>query len=527
MSAAVLLAMPTAIAAPSGDTGSVAPADDSAFAGMVAVETAAADTAPPAASTTTSAEPATPVAAPNQVHALVSAAVAFALQPRLAAGGTAVESTGTAETDANVPAAAAESEDQPPADPETTIGASDLSSRTQAADTDQSASDSAASPQPAVVLLPEPVAVSVKSAASDDAANRHTQAAAPLPTATTPDQASLAPAEQGQADGARLEAPAAPTDASPDTSALSPTATAAQAAAQALAALNVSPTQTLLTLAPEQVSAPVAKRDPSRSDQTLTASEPTVAGKDTLPTETPLSKTGPTETKSSEAKSSETSPSQMPEGATSRTSPDAGKAMSDVAPASAKPAEGPVQPLAPSVEPVETATPPAANLAQPSSAPASTAVTAQASTLSLLSQATIDTTAQIAAQISKTLAGRSTRFEMGLTPEGLGRVDVSLEIDASGQLAARLAFDNPLAATELRGRVDDLRRELQDAGFTIARDGLEFAERQSSSGGGFDRRQGRAFASASRIAADADLSTPAPAAWTSLSLTPRGVDLKV
>lgn len=518
MSAAVLLAIPTATVAPRGDTGSVASADDGAFAGLVAAETATADTAPPATPTTTSAEPATPVAAPNQVHALISTALAFALQPRPAEGGAAVESTGTAGTDANVPVAATESEDQLPADPETTIGASDLSSEIQAADTDQPSSDSAASPQPAVTPLPEPVAVSVRSAASDEAASRLTQAVAPSPIDTTPDQASPAPAEQGEADGALLETPAMPTDASPDASAASPTATAAQAVAKALAALNVSPTQTLQTLAPEPVSAPVAKRDPTA----LAASEPTVAVKDPLPTETPLSKTSPTETTSSE-----TSFSQVSEGAATRTSPVAAKAMSDAAPAAARPPEGPVQPLAPSIEAIETATPPAATLAQPSSAPASTAVTAQASTLSLLSQATIDTTAQIAAQISKTLAGRSTRFEMGLTPEGLGRVDVSLEIDASGQLAARLAFDNPLAATELRGRVDELRRELQDAGFTIARDGLEFAERQSSSGGGFDRRQGRAFASASRIAADADLATPAPAAWTSLSLTPRGVDLKV
>ncbi len=517
MSAATLLAMPTAIVAPSSDTGSIAPADDGAFAGLVAVETAAADTAPPAATATTSAEPVTPVAAPNQVHALISAALAFALQPRPTGGGATVESTGTEETDANALVAATESEDQPPTDPETTIGASDLSSEIQADDTDPPAS-----PQPAVTPLPEPVAVSVKSAASDEAADRLTQTVAPSPIDTTPDQASPAPAEQGDTDDALLEAPAAPTDASTDASAASPTATAAQAVAKALAALNVSPTQTLQTLAPEQLSPPVAGRALTRSDHTPTASEPTVAGKDALPAETPLSKTGPTETGSSE-----TSPSQMSEGAASKTSPVAGKATSDVTPAAAKPADGPIQTLAPSIETIETATPPAATLAQPSSAPASTAVTAQASTLSQLSQATIDTTAQIAAQISKTLAGRSTRFEMGLTPEGLGRVDVSLEIDASGQLAARLAFDNPLAATELRGRVDDLRRELQDAGFTIARDGLEFAERQSSSGGGFDRRQGRAFASASRIAADADLATPAPAAWTSLSLTPRGVDLKV
>ncbi|MBJ7483267.1 hypothetical protein, partial [Brevundimonas sp.] len=343
MSAAVLLAMPTATVAPRGDTGSVASADDGAFAGLVAAETATADTAPPAAPTTTSAEHAQPVAAPNQVHALISTALAFALQPRPAEGGAAVESTGTAGTDANVPVAATVSEDQLPADPETTIGASDLSSEIQAADTDQPSSDSAASPQPAVTPLPEPVAVSVRSAASDEAASRLTQAVAPSPIDTTPDQASPAPAEQS--DGERLEAPAASTDASTDASAASPTATAAQAVAKALAALNVSPTQTLQTLAPERVSAPVAKRDPTA----LTASEPTVAVKDPLPTETPLSKTSPTETTSSE-----TSFSQVSEGAATRTSPVAAKAMSDAAPAAARPPEAPVQPLAPSIEAIET-----------------------------------------------------------------------------------------------------------------------------------------------------------------------------
>jgi flagellar hook-length control protein FliK len=148
--------------------------------------------------------------------------------------------------------------------------------------------------------------------------------------------------------------------------------------------------------------------------------------------------------------------------------------------------------------------------------------------LSQLSRATVETTVHLAAQITRRLDGRSTRFEMGLTPEGLGRVDVSLDIDSGGQLTARLAFDNPLAATELRGKADELRRELQDAGFTIAHDGLDFSEREpSSSNGGFDRQQGRAFASASRITADADLSQPAPAAWMSLALTPSGVDMKV
>lgn len=148
------------------------------------------------------------------------------------------------------------------------------------------------------------------------------------------------------------------------------------------------------------------------------------------------------------------------------------------------------------------------------------------SSLSSLSRATIETTAHLAAQITQRLAGQSTRFELGLTPEGLGRVDVTLDIDSDGQLSARLAFDNPLAATELRGRADDLRRQLEDAGFTVAQDALEFSSRDSSSGG--DRRQQRAAAYADRHAAQNDL-TEAPPVWSlpSSNMTPRGVDVKV
>ncbi|HEY1073626.1 flagellar hook-length control protein FliK, partial [Brevundimonas sp.] len=151
--------------------------------------------------------------------------------------------------------------------------------------------------------------------------------------------------------------------------------------------------------------------------------------------------------------------------------------------------------------------------------------------LSMLSRAPVETTAQIAAQILRKLDGRSTRFDMVLTPEGLGSVDVSMDIDSDGRLTARLAFDNPAAATDLRGRADELRRQLQDAGFQLSQDSLEFSERNPSSGfggGAFDRAPDRrAFAGAARIAADADLAAPPPGAWVSLSLTPDRVDLKV
>ncbi|RZJ00986.1 MAG: flagellar hook-length control protein FliK [Brevundimonas sp.] len=172
----------------------------------------------------------------------------------------------------------------------------------------------------------------------------------------------------------------------------------------------------------------------------------------------------------------------------------------------------------------------AAPAAENTTGSASNAAHVRETSLSGLSRATIDATAQIAAQILRKLEGRSTRFEMALTPDDLGRVDVKLDIDSEGRLAARLAFDNPAAATDLRGRVDDLRRELEDAGFHLADDAFEFAERDSGSSSfdrGQDARHGqnRAFAAASRLNAEIDVAQPPR--WMALSLSPAGVDLKV
>ncbi|MDP3403623.1 MAG: flagellar hook-length control protein FliK [Brevundimonas sp.] len=212
------------------------------------------------------------------------------------------------------------------------------------------------------------------------------------------------------------------------------------------------------------------------------------------------------------------------------TPPPAVQQTSAADPVAPRPGETPVVVLA-TTDPVEpTAALPAPTEATPAEARA--AGSAETLSLSTTSRASIETTAQIAAQIVKKLEGRSTRFEMALTPEGLGQVDVSLDIDADGQLAARLSFDNPLAATELRSRVDELRRQLQEAGFMVADDALSFSQRDASAGQGgqFDRRpdarNARAFGAASRITAEADLAATPPR-WMSLTLTPDRVDMKV
>ena len=167
----------------------------------------------------------------------------------------------------------------------------------------------------------------------------------------------------------------------------------------------------------------------------------------------------------------------------------------------------------------------------PRAADTTAVATARDQSYSMLSRATVETTAHLAANIIRKLEGRSTRFDMVLTPEDLGRVDVSLEIDSDGKLAARLAFDNPAAAADLRARADELRRQLQDAGFQVASDSLDFSQRDPSSGGGaFERQQQRnaLFAGGSRLAAQADLAAASPVgAWTNHSLTPDRVDVRV
>lgn len=183
-------------------------------------------------------------------------------------------------------------------------------------------------------------------------------------------------------------------------------------------------------------------------------------------------------------------------------------------------------------EPRPAAPAPLAPDAAPASSSGATVETSAAAPtrdlgLSQMSRAAIETTAQIAAQIVRRLEGRSTRFDMVLTPEDLGRVDVKLDIDSEGRLAARLAFDNPAAATDLRGRADELRRQLQDAGFQLAHDALDFSEREAGSGQMFDQRRERASAFSARARLGAEEDPIQATAWTPLSLTPRGVDLKV
>ena len=143
--------------------------------------------------------------------------------------------------------------------------------------------------------------------------------------------------------------------------------------------------------------------------------------------------------------------------------------------------------------------------------------------------ATPATVADLAAQVARKLQARTSRFDIQLTPEGLGRVDVRVDIDAQGKLTAAMAFDNPQAANELRARAGELQRALEQAGFDLS-GGLSFQSPDDQRGFAQERperepQSGRAFASALGLAESADAGAAAQVYQRRNS--PNGVDVRI
>ena len=95
-----------------------------------------------------------------------------------------------------------------------------------------------------------------------------------------------------------------------------------------------------------------------------------------------------------------------------------------------------------------------------------------------------ETVAALSAEIVKKADAKTTRFDVALTPEGLGKVDVRIEIGRDGALTASMRFDTVHAAQELRGKAHELRQALADAGFNVADNALKFDVSSQNGGQG-------------------------------------------
>lgn len=144
-----------------------------------------------------------------------------------------------------------------------------------------------------------------------------------------------------------------------------------------------------------------------------------------------------------------------------------------------------------------------------------------------------ETVASLTAHILKKLDGRSTRFDVELEPAGLGRVDVRLEIGASGRLSAAMSFDNPQAAAELKSRSAELTRALEQAGFDVS-GGLSFNTSGDQGGsrqdGGGEQNagsamRGRAFQAA--LASTSDAVDPSNSSLYLRSRMTSGIDIRI
>jgi hypothetical protein len=142
-----------------------------------------------------------------------------------------------------------------------------------------------------------------------------------------------------------------------------------------------------------------------------------------------------------------------------------------------------------------------------------------------------ETVAHLAAQMIQRLDGLTTRFDLSLNPQSLGRVDVRIEIGAKGALKARMAFDNAASAHELSGRHAELRAALQSAGFDVPEGAITYDVASGGPGGGaFAERQddGSHGAPAFHDLADAADQDPAAVVKNYFSAAgSSGVDIRV
>jgi len=152
-------------------------------------------------------------------------------------------------------------------------------------------------------------------------------------------------------------------------------------------------------------------------------------------------------------------------------------------------------------------------------------------------RATTETIANLTAEIGRKLEAKATRFEVELTPAGLGHVSVSVEIAASGKMTAAMSFDSPQAAAELRSRSHELQKALEQAGFDVT-GGLSFDVNGDRGDGGRQLAQqqqqhqdggawrGRAFQAVLNVAGEA-AETAASAALRYGRRTDAGVDIRI
>jgi flagellar hook-length control protein FliK len=134
----------------------------------------------------------------------------------------------------------------------------------------------------------------------------------------------------------------------------------------------------------------------------------------------------------------------------------------------------------------------------------------------------------VALEIAASARSGKSRFEIRLDPADLGRIDVRIDVDRSGQVTSHLTVEKPETLSMLRQDAPQLQRQLDDAGFKTGSGGLQFSLRdQSSSNQNNGDQTGR---NAQRLVVSNEDPTPAAVVGRTYGRmlgSSSGVDIKV
>nr|WP_311974038.1 flagellar hook-length control protein FliK [Bradyrhizobium glycinis] len=105
-------------------------------------------------------------------------------------------------------------------------------------------------------------------------------------------------------------------------------------------------------------------------------------------------------------------------------------------------------------------------------------------------------------------AGKS-RFDISLDPAELGRIDVRINVDRTGNVTSHLTVEKPETLQMLRQDAPQLQRALDDAGFKTGSNGLSFSLRDQNSSGQNSGQNNDNGGNARRLIISEDDSVPA------------------
>src|SRR5207244_8105154 len=134
----------------------------------------------------------------------------------------------------------------------------------------------------------------------------------------------------------------------------------------------------------------------------------------------------------------------------------------------------------------------------------------------------------LALEIAASARSGKSRFEIRLDPADLGRIDVRIDVDRSGQVTSHLTVEKAETLSMLQQDAPQLQRALDDAGLKTGSGGLQFSLRDQSFSG--QNSGNETTGNAQRLVISDDDTIPAALAGRSygrMLCASGGVDIRV